>query len=277
MAGESVFRVVRSQDYVTISNYHLRDKRLSLAAKGLMSFLLTDEGDAAYTVRELTELGPEGRDAIRTALRRLEECGYIVKRQSHDGGGRFGGNEYLLYETPFTEKPFTENPSTVAPFTGKPFTENPSTVDAGAELVLDQGLEPSSPEGSVFPEGKKEIEKDPPTSPPGKSAPRWKPERFAAFWAFYREKCRGESKQAAVRAWDKLRPDDALIDEIGRALVRQLKTDEWQRGIGIPYASTYLNQRRWEDDVGSRRGDDRSRTVEEPEDVIDWRPGVVPS
>ena len=262
MTGSSVLRVVRSQDYVTISNYHLRDKRLTLAAKGLMSILLTDEGDAAYTVAELTGLGPEGRDAIRSALRKLEEAGYIVKRQRHDGAGRFGGNEYLLFEAP-------------PPFTEKPFTENPSTVAPGEELGLDRGLSTALREASVTPEGKEEDDKDPPTSPPGKrrgGGPKWKPERFAAFWRFYRENCRGESKQAAIRAWDKLRPDDDLIDEIGRALRRQLKTDEWRRGIGIPYASTYLNQARWEDAPAPRRGG----APQEPDDLVAWTPGGAP-
>ena len=34
---------------------------------------------------------------------------------------------------------------------------------------------------------------------------------------------------------------------MANALVRQLESAEWQRGIGIPYASTWLNGRRWED------------------------------
>lgn len=75
--------------------------------------------------------------------------------------------------------------------------------------------------------------------------PKWKPERFAAFWKFYP---RGENKQRAVRAWDKLKPDDALIAVMGRALARQKASPDWQRGIGIPHASTWLNGRRWEDE-----------------------------
>ena len=78
-----------------------------------------------------------------------------------------------------------------------------------------------------------------------KEAPDWKPERFAAFWAAY--PC-GKSKQAAIRAWDKLKPDDALIREMALGLKRAMKSEEWQRGIGIPYASTWLNNRRWEDE-----------------------------
>lgn len=79
------------------------------------------------------------------------------------------------------------------------------------------------------------------------------PERFEAFWTFYRSipgrdgRRRNDHRQTALEAWDKLAPDDALVDRIGKALRRQLETDEWSRGIGIPMAATYLNQRRWED------------------------------
>lgn len=77
-----------------------------------------------------------------------------------------------------------------------------------------------------------------------KKTTEWKSERFEAFWKYYP---RGENRQAAIRAWDKLRPSDKLISEIARALKRQMATEDWTRGIGIPYASTYLNQARWTD------------------------------
>ncbi|MEG1777416.1 MAG: helix-turn-helix domain-containing protein [Angelakisella sp.] len=80
---------------------------------------------------------------------------------------------------------------------------------------------------------------------PLKSA-RWKPERFDGFWKYYP---RGEAKQAAIRAWDKLEPTDALIATMGQALTEQIASPAWQRGIGIPYASSWINQRRWEDDL----------------------------
>ena len=79
-----------------------------------------------------------------------------------------------------------------------------------------------------------------------KKAPDWKPECFAAFWAAYP---RGESKQAAIRAWDKLQPDEKLLVEMARGLQRALASESWQKGIGIPYASTWLNNRRWEDEA----------------------------
>lgn len=79
-----------------------------------------------------------------------------------------------------------------------------------------------------------------------RDAPNWKPERFAGLWGYYPAKGR-KSKQRAMDAWDKLKPDDDLIATIGRALERLKATEEWQRGIGIPYVATFLNGRRWED------------------------------
>ena len=98
-------------------------------------------------------------------------------------------------------------------------------------------------------------ENNPPTAPKGSqrakskdlSSPEWKPARFAAFWKFYPVH---KSRQAAVRAWDRLKPADELIAQMGKALRRQMATDEWKRGVGIPYPATYLNQRRWEDEIG---------------------------
>lgn len=80
-----------------------------------------------------------------------------------------------------------------------------------------------------------------------RSAPKWKPERFERFWQFYSANVRSENRQGAVRAWDKLKPNDDLINLMGWALMQQLKSDTWKRGIGLMYASSWLNGRRWED------------------------------
>lgn len=116
------------------------------------------------------------------------------------------------------------------------------------------GVTPQKTAGS---NNNKKDNNNPPTSPPGgerakektvKREPSWKPKRFAGFWNFY-PKSAHKSKQAAIKAWDQLKPGDELIDEIAKALRRQMATDQWQRGIGIPYPSTYLRQRRWEDEI----------------------------
>ena len=86
-----------------------------------------------------------------------------------------------------------------------------------------------------------------PKAPKGASAPEYRPEIFERFWTLYPIH---KSRQSAVKAWDRLKPSDELMRTISKALKRQMATDEqWIRGIGIPYAATYLNQRRWEDDI----------------------------
>lgn len=80
-----------------------------------------------------------------------------------------------------------------------------------------------------------------------KSTPDWKPERFEKFWEFYRTHARDEDRAGAVRAWDNLRPEDNLIDTMAKALAVQVETDEWKRGIGIPYACRWIRNERWRD------------------------------
>lgn len=89
---------------------------------------------------------------------------------------------------------------------------------------------------------------NPPKAPQGAKEnllkPKWKPDRFQGFWNLYP---RGEAKQAAMRAWDKLRPDEQLLHTMGVALIYQMSSPQWQMGFAVPYASTWLSQGRWED------------------------------
>lgn len=132
-----------------------------------------------------------------------------------------------------------------------PIVSSPSRINVRDPIgqISDTPIGQISEERINPSESKEEI---PPKSPRGasrrqpKKAPDHKPERFKKFWDFYP---RGESKQAAIRAWDKLKPSDDLIDRMAVALKRQMKSEDWQNGIGIPYASTWLNGRRWEDEV----------------------------
>lgn len=117
---------------------------------------------------------------------------------------------------------------------------------------------------------KKEDQETPQKPPRGRracrSSPDWEPEIFAKFWAAYP---RGEDKQGAMREWDALRPDADLIRVMAGALQRQLATEEWQRGVGIPYACRWLKYRRWEDDLAKGPARAPARAVESPE-VAQW-------
>ena len=120
----AVFRVERTSDYTVMSNYHLRDKRLSLKAKGLLSQMLSLPEDWDYTLAGLCYINRESKDAIRTAIHELEQAGYIRRRQTIDSGGKFAGNEYTIYERP--QEPPSGEPSSGNPTTGKPMPEKPT-------------------------------------------------------------------------------------------------------------------------------------------------------
>ena len=65
----AVFRIERTRDYTVMSNHHLRNEKLSLKAKGLLSMMLSLPEDWNYTTRGLAKICKEGVDAIGGALR----------------------------------------------------------------------------------------------------------------------------------------------------------------------------------------------------------------
>lgn len=244
----AVIRIEKTNNYTVMSNAHFDDRRLSLRAIGLLSRMLRQPDDWDYSVRGLAAMCKEGRDAVAATLNELIEAGYVVRTRTHKSDGSFGGVEYIVYEVPqpcpekadmadknppCPEKPDTDNPNTVNP-------PQPSTIDNQSTIVSNYIIPPYSPPTRGTGERKKRRKAGP------RDAPDWKPERFQKFWEFYPEKGRRD-KQGAMDEWDRLKPSDELLKEIGMALRLQKESEEWKRGIGIPYAVRYLRKRRWED------------------------------
>ena len=158
---------------------------------------------------------------IRRLISALAARGYIRIQDGNGGSGRrkiFAGIN-----------PLAGNPDKIFREHGQNFPGNP-----------DKNVRHSKKES-------KKEDQNPPKAPKGASVPEYCPEIFERFWALYPIH---KSRQSAVKAWDRLKPSGELMRTISKALKRQMATDEqWTRGIGIPYAATYLNQRRWEDDI----------------------------
>lgn len=112
-------RVNKTTNYTIMSNVFIRDKRLSLKAKGLLALMFSLPEEWNYSVDGLTTLSADGKDSIATAIAELEKNGYLIRTQAKDNNGKFAGYVYDVFEEPQAEIPFTENPSTV-----KPITEN---------------------------------------------------------------------------------------------------------------------------------------------------------
>ncbi|SFE35659.1 DUF6017 domain-containing protein [Peptostreptococcus sp. D1] len=127
----AVFRVERNKGYTVMSNHHLRNKELTLKAKGLLSQMLSLPEDWDYTLAGLSHINKESIDAIRTAVWELEKAGYIMRQQGRDDKGKMTAIEYTIYEQPQTppplDKPILENPTTGNPILENPTTDNPTT------------------------------------------------------------------------------------------------------------------------------------------------------
>ena len=124
----AVCRVEKTKNYTVMANYHLRDKRLSLKAVGLLSKMLSLPEEWDYTTRGLAAICKDGVDAIGAALKELESCGYLVRHRLRDDRGRMRDTEYVIYESPHTALPDTENPYLDNPYLDKPDTENPAQL-----------------------------------------------------------------------------------------------------------------------------------------------------
>lgn len=96
-----VFRVEKTRDYTVMSNYHLRDKNLSLKAKGLLSWMLSNDDDWDYTLAGIVACCKEGETTVNTALRELQQYGYVVvMKQKPDKTNNRIHYDYNVYERP---------------------------------------------------------------------------------------------------------------------------------------------------------------------------------
>lgn len=73
-------------------------------------------------------------------------------------------------------------------------------------------------------------------------------EQFARFWAAYP---RHEAKAVALKAFEKVKPSEELLQKMLNAIEMQKKTAQWAENGGqfVPHPATWLNQHRWEDEV----------------------------
>lgn len=102
----SVFRIHKSSNYTVMSNYHFKEKKMSLKAKGLLCLMLSLSDTWDYSIRGLCAICKEQESAIRNTLNELKQFGYldIVKLNPNETeSGRF---EYVynIYEKPNKEK-----------------------------------------------------------------------------------------------------------------------------------------------------------------------------
>lgn len=221
--SEKTLKLILNDDdpYTRVPNVAMRDTRMPLAARGFFALLLGLPRDRELSFKYFVKVSGVNKDTACRYMRILEKNGYIKRHQARGEHGAFGMNVYELYTSPYPKKPDTVNPDTV----------NPKPVNSDTkEITLGKNNPPISPQGDGA--GKS-------TRDPG--------ERFEALWIYYRDTycaadhSRAGSKAKARKAWDKLKVTDELARKIWLYLEARMRTDWWKRGIGIQYASSFLN------------------------------------
>ena len=192
-----VFRVNKTSGFTIMSNFHLRDKNLSLKAKGLLSQMLSLPEDWDYSIAGLSAINKERRDAIMAALKELQIGGYLIitKLLPHETeSGRF---EYIydIFEKP-QEKTRSEKQHLEIQQLEIQQLENPTQLNTEEENKDKQKTKKQSVIPSI--EEVKEFcqERKSPIDP-------------EYFWNYYQsqnwKKANGrplEDWQAAVRQWE---------------------------------------------------------------------------
>ena len=127
----AVFRIDKTKDYTVMANFHLRDKSLSLKAKGLLSLMLSLPEDWDYTTKGLAYICKDGVDSICAAVKELENAGYVQRKRNRNSQGRLTNVEYTILEKPMSTPEVPQaakrdkSPKRENPVLDNPVLENP--------------------------------------------------------------------------------------------------------------------------------------------------------
>lgn len=110
-----------------MSNYHFKERKLSLKAKGLLSLMLSLPDDWNYSISGLVTLSKDGKDSVMSALAELEKFGYLQRERVTNSKGQFAGVEYNIYEQPQAGNPVAAKQNEGKQYAGKP-TEGKRTL-----------------------------------------------------------------------------------------------------------------------------------------------------
>lgn len=208
----AILRNPKKEKFTVVDNFALRDDRLSLKARGLLVTMMSLPDNWKFSENGLCSILPkDGQASIRSGLKELEAVGYLTRTRTRDSGGRVSDVVWTI-----CDKPRFENPSVVNPNLGNRPQLNTNVLNTEKRNTDNTRSDTME-------------------------------ERFSRFWAIYPKK---RSKQAALTAWKKLKPDEVFTQKIIAAVQKQKQWPEWQKDNGqyIPYPATWLNQRRWEDE-----------------------------
>lgn len=194
-----------------VANEVLRDKNLSFKAKGMYAYLFSKPDEWDFSSNRMILETTDRRDAIMGMLKELEENGYLKRDRLPNGKMQYTIKHSLSGEIQLrVEKPKSGKPTVGKTHSGK--------IQPISNTVLDTNTE-------------KKVTLN-----------------FDLFWNKYP---RREGKVLAEKAWLKISPSEELVSQILSALEKHKRSPQWVKDGGqfIPHPTTWLNQKRWEDEI----------------------------
>ena len=275
-------RVVKSNNFSIVSNKIIRDTNLSLKARGLLILMLSLPESWEFSIAGLSTLSGEGKDSIRNGVKELENTGYLTRERKHLPNGKLAEMEYVIYEEPITtvqvqpaqantvqSEPALENPTQVETTQAETVQGNPRQINkeynkdytkarTERENINVVVQEPSYPQYSLLGNG----------TPLTLEQLKMQSKYFSRFWNLYP---RRTNKYKANLAWNVLPINEALYNQILAAVEQYSKCRQWADKLYVPYPETFLNERRWEDEIP----DETKRNVAKKNDVTSAVSSVI--
>lgn len=142
----TVFRTVKNREFVVMSNKFLREREMSLKAKGLLALCLSLPETWNYSLNGLVAICKESHTSIRSTLKELEEFKYLKRNKLKDDKGQFV-YEYVIYEVPYED---VTNPDGGFLYMDDLNTENPYIENNTQESIKKLSKEEVSIDNSLY-------------------------------------------------------------------------------------------------------------------------------
>ena len=176
-------------------------------------------GQLICSIQSLADEAGVSKQSVRSALVRFKKFGFI-NTETNTRQTLITICNYSRYQKK-EEKPNTK--TSKGPTQGQHRPNTDPTTNNNNNNNINNNNPPKSPQGDGLPEG------------------------FDEFWDAYPKRV---SKQTAIKAFKRLKPDQELLELIFDDIREREQSEDWRKDGGryIPHPSTYLNQRRWEDE-----------------------------
>lgn len=283
-AVKTIYRVIKNRDFTQISNAMLHDAKMSWKARGLLCTMLSLPDTWDFHRAHLVTLASDGKDSLASGIQELRSLGYITIGNERDERGRIKRWIMEVYETPVSiaaqdvcpepENPPLENQNVVNPPLSNNKTNNNTKTKSNIKKLNKKDLELGNGDGAIT------------TEPPLQKSTALKitdaqiENIFIHLWTIYPLK---KAKQKALAALTRsLKGKDSeeaheLSKEIWRGLKAHVDEHDAKTQVAaqggdvwvpeLPHLSTWINQRRWEDDYAAPS--DILRTAKRKSSILD--------